>query len=92
MIKRNSGFSVVEGLVVVSLVILVGLVGYNLYSMNKARSDSTAQQKAIAEQEVPAAPEIKNASDLDKAAQTLDSVDVDQDQEDMNQLDTQTTF
>ncbi len=89
--KRVSGFSAVEALIVVTLIVLVGLVGYNLYSMNVARNDNTAEQQAIADQ-VPEAPVITSESDLDSAAQTLDAVDVDQNQEDLQQLDAETAF
>ncbi len=89
--KRVSGFSAVEALIVVTLIVLVGLVGYNLYSMNVARNDNTAEQQAIADQ-VPEAPVITSESDLDTAAQTLDAVDVDQNQEDLQQLDAETAF
>ncbi len=89
--KRVSGFSAVEALIVVTLIVLVGLVGYNLYSMNVARNDNAAEQQAIADQ-VPEAPVINSESDLDSAAETLDAVDVDQNQEDLQQLDTETAF
>ena len=89
--KRISGFSAVEGLIVVSIVVLISLVGYNLYSMNQARTNSAKEQQAIANQ-VPAAPEIKDESDLDTAVQTLDSVDVDQNQGELQSLDSETAF
>ncbi len=89
--KRVSGFSAVEVLIVITLVVLVGLVGYNVYSMNVARNNSTTEQQAIADQ-TPEAPEINNESDLDTAAQTLDAVDIDESNNDLQQLDSETAF
>ncbi|MEO5691253.1 MAG: hypothetical protein ABIQ64_03645 [Candidatus Saccharimonadales bacterium] len=91
MKRVSSGYSAVEGLIIVTFIVLVGLVGYNLYSMNQAHTNSAAEQQATANQ-VPPAPEISTESDLDTATETLDAVDVDQNQSDLEQLDRETAF
>lgn len=89
--KRRSKFNSVEILIVITSVVLVGLVAYNLYSMNQARTESANEQQEFADQ-VPKAPEINNESDLGTAEETLDAVDVDQNQKDLDQLDSETAF
>lgn len=89
--KTNSGFSIVEALIAVAVVVLVGLVGYNLYSMQQARNESTSEQQAVAK-EVPEAPNIKDTSDLDEAAKTLDQIDPEANDKESAQLDSETAF
>ncbi len=90
--KSIRGFSIIEALIVVVAFVLVGLVGYNLYSMQQAQQASTAEQQAIAEDDTPAAPEITSAADLDEAVQVLDSVDPSQLGEDFSALDSEAAF
>lgn len=89
--NRTSGFSIVEALIGVAVLVLVGLVGYNLYSMQQARNDSASEQQAIAS-ETPEAPAINDTSDLDKATATLDQIDPDSNDVESAQLDSETAF
>lgn len=89
--KRVHGFSIVEVLIVVAVLVLVGLVGYNLYSMQQARSDSAADQQAVAK-ETPEAPTINDTSDLDKATATLDQIDPEANDLESAQLDSEAAF
>ncbi|MBP7760565.1 prepilin-type N-terminal cleavage/methylation domain-containing protein [Candidatus Saccharibacteria bacterium] len=87
--RRQSGFSIIEVVLVFAVVVVVGLVGYNLYNMQQARNEQTAttQQKAAAMPE-----SINSTSDLDAAAKALDATQLDSNadtatlENDLNQL------
>lgn len=89
--KRTSGFSIVEALIGVTVVVLIGLVGYNLYSMQQSRNASVNEQQSVAN-ETPAAPEINDTADLDKAAATLDQIDPEANDIETAELDSEAAF
>lgn len=71
---RKAGFSAVEVIIVlfvVGIIAALGVVGYGRWkqTQTKTSSNDTSQQSTAS------APEIKQTSDLDKAANTLDQVD-----------------
>ncbi len=95
---RQSGFGHVVTMIIVVLVFsAIGLIGYKLYAnpLNSKGSEQSIGKRAdprttTAELNVPAAPEIKSASDLDKAQSVLDQVDPgSSSQSDSSQLDSQ---
>jgi prepilin-type N-terminal cleavage/methylation domain-containing protein len=78
---NQSGFSVVEVLVVVVVLGLVGFISYSFYNKqadtDKTTDGSTSQsasQSATAD-DVPAAPELTSTDDLDTASAMLDESD-----------------
>ncbi|HTH72223.1 MAG TPA: prepilin-type N-terminal cleavage/methylation domain-containing protein [Candidatus Pristimantibacillus sp.] len=74
---NQSGFSVVEVLVValvLGLLVFGGYTAYNKMQDNKA-INNTADQSAAAS-DVKAAPAINSTKDLDTAVSTLDQTDV----------------
>ena len=76
--RKQLGFSLVEGLIVIAVIALVAAVGYvawNQFNNSNDQVTTTSEQKAVAE-DVPAAPEINETSDLDEANAALDSVEV----------------
>lgn len=74
MNKKNLGFSAVEIVLVIVVVALLGFIGYRVWSANNV---DTAQQAApTASQTAGEAPQINNASDLNKASETLDNTNV----------------
>ena len=76
--RKQLGFSLVEGLIVIAVIALVAAVGYvawNQFNNNNDQVITTSEQKAVAE-DVPAAPEINETGDLDEANAALDSVEV----------------
>jgi|JI6StandDraft_1071083.scaffolds.fasta_scaffold389612_2 Tfp pilus assembly protein PilV len=89
--KRTSGFSIVEALIGVTVVVLIGLVGYNLYSMQQSRNASVNEQQSVAN-ETPAAPEINDTADLDKAAATLDQINPEANDIETAELDSEAAF
>lgn len=89
--KRTAGFSIVEALIGIAVLVLVGLVGYNLYTMQQARNESANEQQAIAN-ETPQAPVINDTSDLDEATATLDKIDPGTNDKESSQLDSETAF
>lgn len=93
--RNKVGFSVVEILIGVVVLVIVGGLGYVLYGrLHTAPSATAATTKAAPAQAmtsgVPVAPEIKTADDLTKAEQTLDQSDVSS-SSDASQFDTQTS-
>lgn len=87
--KNQSGFSVVELVIILLVVGALAFVGYMVY--NRQQDDKTTvndTSQSVATDDVPSAPEIKTTGDLDKASATLDQVDVDSNN-DSSQLDSE---
>lgn len=81
--NRQAGFGHVAMVLVVLVFGAIGAIGYTLYA-NPARNEQAQQQGAVkrtdprsteATLNVPAAPQIKSASDLDRAMTVLNEVD-----------------
>ena len=82
-LSMQAGFSVVEGLIVVVVLVAVGGAGY--FALNRAAKDDnarnttpTATDQSVADnkaEDTPEAPEITTADDLTNAQKTLDSAD-----------------
>lgn len=92
--KKQAGFAAVELIVVVLLVAAIGGVGYFVWhEHNKQTPVATTSNSSTAYQSpttsVPSAPQINNASDLNKAVQALNQTDVTAGSTDSNQLSTQ---
>jgi Tfp pilus assembly protein PilE len=79
--NRQNGFSVVEGLLVVVVLVIIGAVGYlaytNLWSPKPA-ADETASTAS-------AQVKVENTNDLNTASTALDNVSLDD--SDSSQLD-----
>jgi Tfp pilus assembly protein PilE len=84
--RNQLGFAVVELLLIVVVVGLLG-VAYLTYQDRKASQTSSTKQTTTPVAADQAAPEIKTTSDLTSAEQTLDSVNPDDNNSDINQLD-----
>lgn len=65
---HNTGFSIIEMVVVVAVVSLIGFLGYTFYSKQQTKVASTTPVATV-----PAAPEINSAADLTTAEKALDS-------------------
>ena len=89
--KRSYGFSIVEALIGVTVIVLVGLVGYNLFSMQQSRNASVSEQQAVAN-ETPEAPEINETADLDEATAILDQINPDENDLEAAELDSEAAF
>lgn len=98
--KRNaqSGFAVVELIVVVVVVAAIAGVGYfvmHKHSDSKTSSKASTSKTATSSQtqsastDTAAVPEVNKASDLNNAMQTLDQTNVASGSADSSQLDTQ---
>ena len=86
--KRSSGFSLVEGVLLVIFIALVGVVGYNaLAHLGSSQTPNTPSIDQTQPVTVPAAPEIKTSSDLDNASTTLDQINLDKNSDDLSGLD-----
>ncbi len=80
--NRNSGFHVVEVLLIFAVVAVIGFVGWRVWQAQTSvqQPAQTAQNKSLE------APEVKNASDLDTASSTVDQVNLDASDNEMNDL------
>lgn len=93
----QSGFSVVELVIVLAVVGVLGFVGYSVYDrQNTKTADSsagtsqTARSQAAKASDVASSPTISSTSDLNKAAAILDQTDPSgTNNADASQLDTQ---
>ncbi|MFZ1812255.1 MAG: prepilin-type N-terminal cleavage/methylation domain-containing protein [Candidatus Saccharimonadales bacterium] len=72
--RLSAGFSIIEVVLVLAVIVIVGLVGYNLYTMQQSRSEQATsnQQKAAA---MPQS--ITSTADLDASAKALDATQLD---------------
>ena len=94
--KSQSGFSIVE--LVVALVVVVGLagIGYVVWHHNNQNTPATTASSNTAglnytspSTKVPTAPQIKTSSDLNNALQALNQTNVTASNTDSSQLSTQ---
>lgn len=73
--RHQSGFSIIEVIIVVAIVALGGVLGYTYYSVQqKTASKDVSTQSAVAT-DVQPAPTVSGTSDLDVAATTIDQTD-----------------
>ncbi len=94
--KLQSGFSVVELVIILAVVGVLAFVGYAVYnrqhnttSTANNNSSQTVNDETKAS-DVPPAPVVSSTSDLDKASATLDKVDPGtSNSSDSSQLDSQ---
>ena len=90
MRKNQSGFSLVEVCVIVVVLVLVGFVGYTVVNRSNDKSQTTptsqASKQSATANDVAEAPAVASTDDLNTAASTLDSMDVDS-QSDTARLD-----
>jgi hypothetical protein len=75
--KLQAGFSAVEGLLVVVVLVAVGAVGYFALNRSMDKTASDSKTTTSVNDSEPAAPEVKTTSDLAEAEQTLDSSELD---------------
>lgn len=94
--KLQAGFSAFELVIVIAAVGIIALIGYNVYQRQKPDTTTTSSLSSTSDQpqaaaiNVPAAPTVKTASDLDKASATLDQINVDSDaNSDLSQLNSE---
>jgi Tfp pilus assembly protein PilV len=87
--SKQNGFSVVETLIVLVVVVALGFVGYKVYSRQHDNTATTASSQSTGSataNDVANAPDVKTTSDLDKAAATLDQTDPGTSNSDSSQL------
>jgi hypothetical protein len=82
--KKPAGFAAFELILVAVVVAVLGFTAYNYFTRVSVSDDTGPTGSTVT---VPQAPEIKSASDLDAAAKTVDSVNVDENTLDGAQID-----
>ncbi len=71
--NRQKGFSVVEGLLIVAVVLLLGFIGYTVYNRQKDTKRTNTPPPAAASD----IPSISDKSSLSEAVDQLKTVDTD---------------
>jgi len=95
--KQQSGFAVVELVVVVVILAAIGFVGWQVYQKQSgattANTPPTANTQSPVAKDVSAAPSVDSTSDLDAALNTLNQNDPSTaNSSDSSQLSSQTNF
>lgn len=88
---KNRGFSTVEAVVIIVVLIALGGVGFWVFSRqsnDESKVPSLSQGESL---DAPVAPEINSASDLEAVEQTLDTMNLEAGNSDNAELDTQAT-
>ena len=84
---KQLGFSVVEVCIAVLVVAAIGFTGYFAYNrMQDANKTPTATEQTT-NGTTPSAPDINDTDDLDAAAATLNSTNIDASESDVSELD-----
>jgi len=88
---REKGFSAVEGVIVLVVVLVVGFAGFMLVKHPKGNDTASNADTAATstDSDVPAAPAVTKTSDLDTAVKILDNTNLDAAATDTADLDTQ---
>ncbi len=84
--KKQNGFTMIEVALVLAVVIVIGLVAYNVITRVSGDPGSSQVTTTVPEVGIAEAPEIKSANDLDVALNTLDEINLD-DNTELNQLE-----
>ncbi len=91
--KTQRGFAIFELVAVVAIITLVGFLGYTAYSRYEtqvASKKDTSQQlaavKKVEETTVATAPTIEQTADLDKADSAIDTLNIDDVEDDEGTL------
>lgn len=87
MNKDSKGFSLVEIILVIFLIVAVGGVGYYVWNENQTTTKSNVSGNSKSVAETDQAPEVKSSSDLKEAEIYLDQTDIDK-QLDTSEIDT----
>jgi hypothetical protein len=66
--KTQRGFHVVEVLIAAAVVVVIGFIGYRVWTANQGSKPNTQTSS------VPQAPQIKSVKDLDAATSTIDQL------------------
>ena len=88
--RRNQGFSIVEGIIIVVVIAVIGalgVVGYNAWKNNGTTQQATTN--TTSKPTTARVPDVKSTGDLDTVAKTLDNANVSAGDSDTQQLSTQ---
>lgn len=71
--RKQSGFSVIEIVIGVAVLAIIGFLGYSFYSNSQKSNQDDASQSSVSS----STETIESTADLDKAATTIDDIDID---------------
>lgn len=75
--RNNRGFSVVEVVVLLAVLVIIGALGYVAYNnliLNNDSQSASSDESALTADSLTSPVVIKSSSDLDKIAEELDSL------------------
>jgi hypothetical protein len=84
--KRQQGFSAVEGIIVIVIVAALAFVGWWVF--DRMQKDD-AKNTGTSQKQETSVPEVNDIAGLDTAEQTLDDADIDAGSSDDTQLNSQ---
>ena len=87
--QRERGFSLVEAVIAVAVVVAIGATGYLAYNRMKDTSKAPTASDQATNGIAPTAPKVSDSKDLDTATKTLDNTNVDASASDAADLDTE---
>ena len=90
--KNQLGVAAVEGLLILVILVLIGLVGYKVTQTRNSvdQSNNVIDSQTTGQTVQDSVPAINNAADLNKASQALDKVNPDDSGADSSSLDQNT--
>lgn len=90
--RKNQGFSLVEGIIIVIVVVVIGalgVVGYNAWKKNGTTQQATTN--TTSKTTTAQVPDVKSTGDLDTVTKTLDNTNLSSATTDAQQLSTQSS-
>ena len=87
--ERQAGFSAIEVVIAILVVIAIAATGYLAYSRMKDTAKAPTAGEQADKGTTPTAPTVDDTKDLDTAAQTLDETNLDASVSDSTELDSE---
>ena len=84
--NKTAGFSIVEAILIVAILAVIGYVGWRVWEAQQSVGTASTNNSTQTAQVPTTAPDIKSASDLDKASSTVDQMNLDSNSQDLTNM------
>lgn len=78
--KRNNGFSLVEGVLIVAIVAVIGALGWVFYTNYMTSDDTTSSSTTVKSDDATlvdeSMPAVESSDDLQKAETAINAIDI----------------